>query len=830
MSYWGDFPLEETLNFLFTTRAFATGVPTVLAGSPTLSVYEDVNLTQITSGVTLTVDHDSVVGLNRANIVAVAANGYEAGKTYTVIIANGTVGGVSVVGEVIGHFTIDRSAALRPTTAGRTLDVAATGQVGLDFGNATGSITGGELGVGAFATAAITAAAIATDAIGSAELATDAIGDAQIATGAIASTAFAAGAINAAAIATDAIGSAELATTAVNEIRDAMLSDSTPFAGANIAAILTDTGTTLDTKINDIQGATFSSATDSLQAIRDRGDAAWTTGAGGSDRLLMVDTTIATLASQVSFTLTAGSADNNAYENCTAVIEDAATATQKAIGLISAYVGSTKTVTLKYDPAVFTMAATDKIYILAENALKSTDRNRQLDVTTTGAAGIDWSNVENPTATVDLSDTDIQLCDTITTYTGDTPQTGDNFVRLGAPAGASVSVDIAAVKVDTAAILVDTGTTLDTKINDIQGATFSSVTDSLEAIRDRGDAAWTTGAGGSDRLLMVDTTIATLATQVSFTLTAGSADDDAYNNCTIVVEDVSTATQKAVGMVLDYTGSSKTVTLKEALAFTISTTDKVYILAENALKSTVANRQLDVTATGAAGIDWGNVENPTTVVDLSGTDIQLCDTITTYTGDTPQTGDNFARLGAPAGASVSADIADVPTVAEFDARTLIAASYFDPTADTVANVTTVATLTTYTGDTPQTGDNFARLGAPVGASVSADIAVIEAQTDDIGVAGAGLTAIPWNAAWDAEVESEVNDALDSAIAELGVAAPTATPTIRTGLMLLYMALRNKTVVQTSGVDALEIYNNAGAKIAAKLLTDDGSDYTEAEMA
>lgn len=36
------------------------------------------------------------------------------------------------------------------------------------------------------------------------------------------------------------------------------------------------------------------------------------------------------------------------------------------------------------------------------------------------------------------------------------PQTGDNFARLGAPAGASVSADIAAVKADTAATLVDT--------------------------------------------------------------------------------------------------------------------------------------------------------------------------------------------------------------------------------------------------------------------------------------------------------------------------------------------------------------------------------------
>ena len=68
---------------------------------------------------------------------------------------------------------------------------------------------------------------------------------------------------------------------------------------------------------------------------------------------------------------------------------------------------------------------------------------------------------------------------------------------------------------------------------------------------------------------------------------------------------------------------------------------------------------------------------------------------------------------------------------------------------------TVQIYTTF----PQTGDNYARLGAPAGASIAADIAAIEAQTDDIGAAGAGLTAIPWNAAWDAQVESEVADAL-----------------------------------------------------------------------
>lgn len=58
-------------------------------------------------------------------------------------------------------------------------------------------------------------------------------------------------------------------------------------------------------------------------------------------------------------------------------------------------------------------------------------------------------------------------------WTIGTAQTGDSFARLGAPAGASVSADIAAVKAETAEILTDTGTTLDTKINAIKTKTDS---------------------------------------------------------------------------------------------------------------------------------------------------------------------------------------------------------------------------------------------------------------------------------------------------------------------------------------------------------------------
>lgn len=52
----------------------------------------------------------------------------------------------------------------------------------------------------------------------------------------------------------------------------------------------------------------------------------------------------------------------------------------------------------------------------------------------------------------------VDLVDVLTTYTSNTPQTGDSYARLGAPAGASVSADVAATKGDTSAILLDTGT------------------------------------------------------------------------------------------------------------------------------------------------------------------------------------------------------------------------------------------------------------------------------------------------------------------------------------------------------------------------------------
>jgi len=76
------------------------------------------------------------------------------------------------------------------------------------------------------------------------------------------------------------------------------------------------------------------------------------------------------------------------------------------------------------------------------------------------------------------------------------------------------------------------------------------------------------------------------------------------------------------------------------------------------------------------------------------------------------TGDAYARLGAPAGASVSADLATIDSIVD----------------TIVARV--IGTLAAGTHNA-QSGDAYARLGAPAGASVSADLATIDTVVDAI---------------------------------------------------------------------------------------------------
>ena len=133
--YHGDHALESTFDIKFTSRKFSTGAPFALAGTPVISAYPGNSTTQITAGITLTTDFDTVTGLNNVRVVATAANGYATATNYALVITTGTVDSVSVVGEVVGHFSLEARSALRPTVAARTLDVSATGEAGIDWAN-----------------------------------------------------------------------------------------------------------------------------------------------------------------------------------------------------------------------------------------------------------------------------------------------------------------------------------------------------------------------------------------------------------------------------------------------------------------------------------------------------------------------------------------------------------------------------------------------------------------------------------------------------------------------------------------------------------------------
>jgi hypothetical protein len=154
------------------------------------------------------------------------------------------------------------------------------------------------------------------------------------------------------------------------------------------------------------------------------------------------------------------------------------------------------------------------------------------------------------------------------------------------------------------------------------------------------------------------------------------------------------------------------------------------------LMPTVGGRSLDVSTTGEAGIDLANIGSPTAVVNLTNTTIG---TLTTYTGNTPQTGDGYAIVNSNTfgnaklvRSTTPANTLDVAATGEagIDLSNIKQATIATTLTNIrVPNVTLTDSLTTYTGNTPQTGDNYARLGAPAGASVSADIAAVKTAAD-----------------------------------------------------------------------------------------------------
>lgn len=193
----------------------------------------------------------------------------------------------------------------------------------------------------------------------------------------------------------------------------------------------------------------------------------------------------------------------------------------------------------------------------------------------------------------------------------------------------------------------------------------------------------------------------TAATTAGVTLTSTFASVVGLNHCRI--ESTSDSTFYANGAQFEAYLSAGTVNSVSVVGELVG---RFTLRGQAHLYPTVADRTLDVSAGGEAGVDWSNIGSPTTAVNLSGTTIKEVTDVQSQLDD--------ATVGL---AAIEALVDDIES----------------------------------------------RIGTPSdlggGATIAANLVVIEGQTDDIGAAGAGLTAIPWNSAWDAEVESECNDAL-----------------------------------------------------------------------
>lgn len=409
---------------------------------------------------------------------------------------------------------------------------------------------------------------------------------------------------------------------------------------------------------------------------------------------------------------------------------------------------------------------------------------------------------------------------------------------------------------------------------------------------------------------ILNTTIATLSSQTSFTLTAGPAEDNALVGMWAIIHDIASAVQFSKVLITGYTGSTKTITLSAGATFTAAAGDNFSVIDLAPLQATTTGRTLDVSSTGEAGIDWANIGSPTTAVNLSATNIDVDQVVASVSGAvgsvtgavgsvTGNVGGNVTgsvgsvatggitsgsfAAGAINAAAIAADaigaselaadaVAEIADAVWDEARSghVTAGSFGEGVASVQGNVTgSVGSVTGAVGSvtgavgsvTGNVGGNVVGSVASVTAGVtvttnndktgyalsaagvdaiwdeataghvtagSYGVAVTDILTDTavIGAAGAGLTAIPWNAAWDAEVQSEVNDGL------VAYGASTATDVTNAAANVSVDEIQATALADLFNTDSGTTYASAVAGSVVKEIADNagGSALTAAGIA
>lgn len=301
------------------------------------------------------------------------------------------------------------------------------------------------------------------------------------------------------------------------------------------------------------------------------------------------------------------------------------------------------------------------------------------------------------------------------------------------------------------------------------------------------------------------------------TLDGDASDQDDFYNGMVVIGTLDATTE--VRVISDYTGSNKRAAVTPDWVtvpdnddtFVIKLPEGVQINAANlthiagaAVSTTAA--QLGVNVVQVSG-DAGAADNLEAAVDGTGYNVGagqiVAASVTGAVGSV--TGNVTGSVGSVVGAvgSVSGNVAgsvnSVATTVNANVTTISgdataadnAESFFDgtgyagtnnviPTVTTLTNLPAGAATAAELAKVPKSDGAVSWNSTALGAiNAQCDTAISDAQlataaalatvdnnvdsilddTAQIGAAGAGLTAIPWNAAWDVEVQSEAADAL-----------------------------------------------------------------------
>jgi hypothetical protein len=263
---------------------------------------------------------------------------------------------------------------------------------------------------------------------------------------------------------------------------------------------------------------------------------------------------------------------------------------------------------------------------------------------------------------------------------------------------------------------------------------------------------------------ILNTTIASLAIQTSFTLTTGPAEDDALNGMYAIIHDAASAVQFAKVLISDYTGSTKTVTLAAGATFTAAAGDNFCLMDLAPLQAAVVGRTLAVGTSGQAD---------TNITQFGGTN-------GTFSGGRPEVntthvgGSTIQQMGGRVDANAYTVASGAITSSSFAASAIDSSSLAGSAISAIqSGLATASDLSTLYGYVTTTLGSPSDLGS--GASIAANLVDIESQTDDIGVAGAGLTATGLaTATIDAIRDSVVAQFVD----DIGTAQAGGASTIR----------------------------------------------------